>query len=468
MLSIGINRQATFNAGGTLAARIQDMFGGVHEGLYLDVSDSSTVSGSGGSTPSYGELVFSVADKSGNSNNVTFSGQPRYGRHPTSGLRNLINDSDNFVGASGTTPNFRGWQPFSGSTQITTSSAETSPQTNATVCRVFNDDDGGFISTVAFGANYHIRDAGTYTASVYYKTNGTGTKPTVDLVMAFAGLIATFDVSAGTVALSGSTAKHHSSSVTNAGNGWYLCKLSVDCVAADSTSSPVFLGVDASGSYVSFHGHTSEFFISAPQLELGTSRTAFQETASHYDVSQEGQDQVYYLSFEGAEYARIADMGLFGSNVSVLVGATCLTGTPKQSIVHFGDDTSIGMHVHVDASEIKNTAKGNNSGAITVETSDVGGQITFPLKSAIFAETQLSGSSTTITLGSQGHDGTSSSGLGGGSLSAQPLQIGASNTDSTADTFLKGRLYQLVVISKIPTAEEKTTASTIIDAKVGV
>ena len=468
MLSIGINRQATFNAGGALAPRIQDMFGGGHKGLYLDVSDSSTVFGSGGSTPSYGGLVSSVNDKSGNSNNVTFSGKPRYGRHPTSGLRNLINDSDNFVGTSGQSPNFRGWQPFAGSTQLTTSSAETSPETNATVCRVFYDDDGGFISAVPYGVNAHLRDAGTYTASVYYKTNGTGTKPTVDLLVAFAGVIATFDVSAGTVALSGSTAKHHSSSVTNAGNGWYLCKLSVDCVAADSISSPAFIGVDASGSYADFATHTSEFFISAPQLELGTARTAFQETATHYDVSQEGQDQVDYLSFEGAQYGRIADMGDFFTNASVMVGATCLTGTPKQSIVHFGDDTSVGMHVHVDASEIKNTAKGNNSGAITVETSDVGGQITFPLKSAIFAETQLAGSSTTITLGSQGHDGTSSSGLGGGNLNAQPLQIGASNTDSTADTFLKGRLYQLVVISKIPTAEEKTTASTIIDAKVGV
>ncbi len=298
MLGLGINRLTQRNVtGGDGTAPftgIADLFNGGKKGLWLDASDSSTLTASGGGTPDYSDFVATINDKSGNNNHVTFSVTHRYGRHPTSGLRNLINDSDNFVSGYGSQPNTRGWQPFGSVTAISTSSTETSPETGAGVARLYNASNPSnlYISTVPNGTNSWARGAGIYTLSTYFKTNGVGTVPVVDLLMAFAGVVATFDVSAGTVSLAGSTSKHISSSVTSAGNGWYLIKLTADCTSTDVNQVPSFLGVDANGSYSSFANETSEFFLSAPQLELGPPRTAFQEQAIHYKVSNDGQYKV--------------------------------------------------------------------------------------------------------------------------------------------------------------------------------
>ena len=473
MLGLGINRLTQRNVTGgdgtPSFTGIADLFNGGEKGLWLDASDSSTVTDSGGGTPDYGDLVATINDKSGNSNHVTFSVTPRYGRHPTSGLRNLINDSDNFASGTGG----RGWQSFGSVTAISTSSTETSPETGAGVARLYNASNPSnlYISTVPNGTNSWARDAGIYTVSTYFKTNGVGTVPVVDVIIAFAGIVATFDVSAGTVSLAGSTSKHISSSVTSAGNGWYLVKLTADCTSFDASSVPTFLGVDANGSYSSFANETSEFFLSAPQLELGSTRTAFQETATHYDVSQHGQSQVYYLWFQGAEYGSISDIGFNSAldrSVTVVAGVVASTGTPKQTIVHFGDVEDAfgdGVHVHVDNNEIKNKSLGSN--AVTVETSDVGGQIEFPLTSAIFASTNLSTDVVDVSLGSQAHSSTGT-GVNGGTFNNLRLQIGASNTDSTADTFFDGRIYQIIVVNKILTTQETNGVSAIIDAKVGV
>ena len=362
MLGLGINRLTQRNVtGGDGTAPftgIADLFNGGEKGVWLDASDSSTLTASGGGTPDYGDLAATINDKSGNNNHVTFSVTPRYGRHPTSGLRNLINDSDNFVSGYGAQPNSRGWQPLGSITAISTSSTETSPETGAGVARLYNASSSSnlYISTIANGTNPWARDAGIYTVSTYFKTNGVGTKPVVDILISFAGIVATFDVSAGTVSLAGATSKHISSSVTSAGNGWYLLKLTVDCTYADRAHNPTFLGVDANGSYSSFANETAEYFLSAPQLELGTTRTAFQETATHFDVSQQGQSQVYYLWFQGAEYGSISDIGYNSGlerSITVVAGVVSSTGTPKQTIAHIGDveDTlSAGVHVHRHAS----------------------------------------------------------------------------------------------------------------------
>ena len=473
MLGLGINRLTQRNVtSGEPSFSITDLFSGGLKGVWLDASDSSTLTASGGGTPDYSDTVATINDKSGNNNHVTFSVTPRYGRHPTSGLRNLINDSDNFVAAYGTTPHFRGWQPFGSATDISTSTTETSPVTGAGVARLYNASDANntYIAMTPNGINNTIRDAGIYTLSAYFKTNGVGTKPVVDILVSFAGIVATYDVSAGTVSLAGATSKHISSSVTSASNGWYLIKLTVDCTSSDANSTPTFIGVDANGSYSSFANETSEFFLSAPQLELGTTRTAFQETATHYDVSEHGQSHVYYLWFQGAEYGSISDIGfsMIDQAATVVAGVVATAGTPQQTIVHIGDveGTDEGVHVHVDSSEIKNKSKGNS--AVTVETSDVGGQIEFPLTTAIFASVNLGAGQTLVSLGSQGHEGIDNSSLGGGNFFGVGLQIGASNTDSTADTFFDGRIYQIVAINKILTTDETNEVSTIIDDKVGV
>lgn len=476
MLGLGINRltQRNVTRGEAVAPfSIVDLFSGGLKGVWLDASDSSTLTASGGGSPDYSDSVATINDKSGNNNHVTFSVAPNYGRHPTSGLRNLLNDSDNFVSSYGSNPNARGWTPFGSNTSISTSTTETSPETGAGVARLYNTASANnpYVSIFPAGMNNWARSAGIYTASAYFKTNGVGTKPVVDILISFAGIVATYDVSAGTVSLAGATSKHISSSVTSAGNGWHLLKLTVDCASSDDISTPTFLGVDANGSYSSFANETAEYFLSAPQLELGTTRTAFQETATHYDVSQHGQSQVYYLWLQGAEYGSISDIGFnsgFDQNATVVAGIVATAGTPKQTIVHIGDaeGTDVGVHVHVDSSEIKNKSRGNS--AVTVETSDVGGQIEFPLTTAIFASTSLSTSTTTVSLGSQGHEGTSSSSLGGSNFYGVGLQIGASNTDSTADTFFDGRIYQIIVVNKILTTDETNNVSSIIDDKVGV
>lgn len=489
MYGLGINKLGTLNtsgSGGSGVPTILNLFGSGENGFWYDISDISvlfkdTAGTSAVTTPS--NLVKRINDKSGNGNDLVFSSAggtyPRYTKHPESGLRNRLGDSNTLVQVASNDEGGRGWKGFVGNNSATTDSTA-SPETGADSFKIFRvaSEGGSFISWLA-NSVLTTDNNENHTLSVYFKPTGNGTQPVTDLMFLLGTLQVSFDVSAGTVTLAGTTANHSSSSVTDAGNGWYLLKTTVSNMGNNNIA---FFGLDSSGSYTSFTGESSEFLLSAPQLEVGSSRTTFQTTTNNFNVTQPNEDSVFCLTFEGdrtddaygildtsaGDYA----YGNFVDSVSLIAGVSVDYGSTERSIVDMTKNNTLGTiansRLYVDSGEFKHLAGGTST--TTTVTSDVGGALSFPIKASVFTGVDISGDSNTISLGSQGHSDSTTSNLGSGDFWQQlpDIQIAASDISSTPTNFFKGGLYQLVLVERLLTATEESQMSVIVDGKVGV
>jgi len=488
MYGLGINKLGTLNtsgSGGSGVPAILNLFSSGENGFWYDISDTSVLfTDTGGTsavtTPS--QLVKRINDKSGNSNNLVFSSAggtyPRYTKHPTSGFRNRIADSNTLTQSPSSAGGGRGWTHFASQNSSTTDST-TSPETAADSFKIFKtaSDEGGFLSWLASTRNTDNNES--HTLSVYFKPTGNGTQPVTDLMFLFGQLQVLFDVSAGTFTLVGTTANHSSSSVTDAGNGWYLLKTTVSNMGNNNVA---FFGLDSSGSYTSFNGETSEFLLSAPQLEVGSSRTTFQTTTNKYNVTQPNEGSVFCLTFEGdasVDAYGILDTsagdytyGNFVDSVSLIAGVAVDYGSTERSIVDITKNgnvaTNSNSRLYIDSNEFKHFAGGSST--TTTVTSDAGGALSFPIKASVFTGVDISADSNTISLGSQGHSDSTTSDLGSGSffVDLPDIQIAASDISSTPANFFKGGLYQLVLVERLLTATEEAQMSIIVDGKVGV
>ena len=489
MYGLGINKLGTLNtsgSGGSGVPTILNLFSSGENGFWYDISDTSVLfTDTGGTTavtaPS--QLVKRINDKSGNSNNLVFSSAggtyPRYTKHPESGLRNRLPDSNTLTQAASGNEGGRGWSNFAALNSATTDSTA-SPETGADSFKIFktSPQDGGFISWKP-NSVLPVDNNESHTLSVYFKPTGNGTQPVTDLMLLVGQLQVLFDVSAGTFTLAGITANHSSSSVTDAGNGWYLLKTTVSNMG---NSNIGFFGLDSSGSYTSFSGETSEFLLSAPQLEVGSSRTTFQTTTNKYNVTQPNEGSVFCLTFEGDKSTdaygildtSIGDYtyGNFVDSVSLIAGVAVDYGSTERSIVDMtkngNNDINSNSRLYIDSNEFKHFAGGSST--TTTVTSDVGGALSFPIKASVFTGVDISADSNTISLGSQGHSDSTTSDLGSGNffVDIPDIQIAASDISSTPANFFKGGLYQLVLVERLLTATEESQMSIIVDGKVGV
>lgn len=484
MYGLGINRLGTLNTSGSGSGvpSITDLFSNGENGFWYDASDTSVLfTDTAGTTAvtAVGQQVKRINDKSGNGNHLVFETNkyPRYSKHPTTGSRNRIADSNTLAQASSNTDDegLRGWQNFAAKNNGTTDST-TSPQTGADSFKIFktSTQEGIYNSWKANGVLSTDNNI-PHTLSVYFKPTGNGTRPVTDLMFLMGQLQVIFDVSAGTYTLAGTTSNHSSSSVTDAGSGWYLLKTTVSNMGNNNIA---FFGVDSGGSFTTFNGETSEFLLSAPQLEVGSSRTTFQTTTSLYNVTEPNASYVYSLTFQGDEYgmfdASVPEYiyGNFVDNISVIAGVSVDYGSTERTIVDLTkngtNNSNARSRLYIDNNEFKHLGGGGTY--TTVVTSDVGGALSFPIKASVFTGVDINADINTISLGSQGHSDSTTSDLGSSSfwIENTDLEIGASNIQSTASNQFKGKLHQLVLVERILTATEQTTMSAIVDNKVGV
>ena len=484
MYGLGINRLGTLNTSGSGSGvpNITDLFSNGENGFWYDASDTSVLfTDTAGTTAvtAVGQQVKRINDKSGNGNHLVFETDkyPRYSKHPTTGSRNRLADSNTLTQAQTQTDaeGFRGWQNFANLNSGTTDST-TSPQTGADSFKIFKtaSQEGIYISWKAGGV-LSTDNNETHTLSVYFKPTGNGTRPVTDLMFLMGQLQVIFDVSAGTYTLAGTTSNHSSSSVTDAGSGWYLLKTTVSNMGNNNVA---FFGVDSAGNFGTFNGESSEFLLSAPQLEVGSSRTTFQTTTSLYNVTEPNASFVYSLTFEGNDYGILDTSageylyGNFVDNISVIAGVSVDYGSTERTIVDLTKNGTNNINarsrLYIDNNEFKHLGGGGTY--TTVVTSDVGGTLSFPIKASVFSDVDISANRNTISLGSQGHPASSASDLGNGTfhVDVPDIQIGASNIESTASNQFKGKLHQLVLVERLLTATEQTTMSAIVDNKVGV
>ncbi len=491
MYGLGINRLGTLNTFGSGSGSdsgvpsITDLFSNGENGFWYDASDTSVLfTDTAGTTTvtAVGQEVKRINDKSGNGNHLVFETDryPRYSKHPTTGSRNRLADSNTLTRAQNQDNDlegFRGWQNYSATTRCTTDNT-TSPQTGADSFKVYNtsSDSGSFISWQARGI-LNTDDNETHTLSVYFKPTGNGTHPVTDLALLVGQLQVFFDVSAGTYTLAGTTSNHSSSSVTDAGNGWYLLKTTVSNMGIDNI---VFFGVDSSGSFTSFSGESSEFLLSAPQFEVGSSRTTFQTTTNLYNVTEPNASFVYSLTFDGTDYGMFDAAGgeySYGTNVDAITlfaGVSVDYGKAEKTIIDLTKsgttNTTAKSRLYIDNNEFEHFAGG--VGSSTAVTSDFPSPLSFPVKATVFANLDISSNINRITLGSQGHLAFTTTDLGSGSFYSTPpdIQIGASDISSTSlgSTGFLGKLHQLVLVERLLTSTEESTMGNIIDDYVGV
>ena len=484
MYGLGINRLGTLNTSGSGSGvpSITDLFSNGENGFWYDASDTSVLFTDTAGTTAVtvvGQEVKRINDKSGNGNHLVFETDkyPRYSKHPTTGSRNRLADSNTLARASSNTDDegFRGWENFANLNSATTDST-TSPRTGADSFKIYKtaSQEGIYISWKPRGVLF-TDDNETHTLSVYFKPTGNGTQPVTDLMLLVGQLQVFFDVSAGTYALAGITSNHSSSSVTDAGNGWYLLKTTVSNMGNDNIA---FFGVDSTGTFGTFNGETSEFLLSAPQFEVGSSRTTFQTTTSLYNVTEPNASFVYSLTFEGNDYGMFDTSeteytyGNFVDNISVIAGVSVDYGSTERTIIDLSENPPAGSNaksrLYIDNNEFKHLGGGGTY--TTVVTSDVGGALSFPIKASVFTGVDMGTDTNTISLGSQGHSDSTTSDLGSATfhVNIPDIEIGASNIVSTASNQFKGKLHQLVLVERLLTATEQTAMSVIVDNKVGV
>jgi hypothetical protein len=84
------------------------------------------------------------------------------------------------------------------------------------------------------------------------------------------------------------------------GDGWYRCQVAIS--AAIAGSNPVVIGATTGDNVSSYAGTAgSGIFIWGAQLELGSTATAYQRVTSTFDVTEAGQPDNFFLSFDGID-----------------------------------------------------------------------------------------------------------------------------------------------------------------------
>lgn len=487
MYGLGINRLGTLNTSGSGSGvpNITDLFSNGENGFWYDASDTSVLfTDTAGTTAvtTVGEQVKRINDKSGNGNHLVFETDkyPRYSKHPATGLRNRLADSNTLTQASTTSDaeGVRGWGTFAASNSCTTDST-TSPETGADSFKVFKtpSDDAGYVSWKANGV-LSTDNNETHTLSVYFKPTGNGTRPVTDLMFLVGQLQVLFDVSAGTFTLNGTTSNHSSSSVTDAGNGWYLLKTTVSNMGNNNIA---FFGVDSGGSFASFNGETSEFLLSAPQLEVGSSRTTFQTTTSLYNVTEPNASYVYSLTFEGNSYGILDESAgdyTFANSTSAVTtiagvhadygGGSSASYTLTALTKNGNTLTTAKSSLFIEADEFKHYAGGTSVN--TVITSDNPSSLSFPIKASVFASVDISTNHNSIVISDLDNAASSNTDLGSGSfyLSQPDIQLFSDNIQSTPINQFKGNLMQLIFVERLLTATERTNMSSIVDGYIGL
>ena len=142
-------------------------------------------------------------------------------------------------------------------TNITLTGSQTDPF-GGTTASLFND---GTVNGQHYINQFLSLSSNVYTFSVYAKS---GTTNYVGLFGSVAGQGAFFNLNTGAFSanLVGAPTAY---SITNAGNGWYRCSITIT-----TSSSNFYVYMSEDGTNFSFTGTSKTIYVAAPQLEVGT------------------------------------------------------------------------------------------------------------------------------------------------------------------------------------------------------
>jgi hypothetical protein len=379
-------------------------------GVWYDPSDLTTMfTDTTGTTPAtVGSAVALLLDKSGNGINATqatLAARPILGRVPSVGRRNLLVRTEEFDNAAWT-KTFSG----AGSAPVVTANAGTDPLGGTTAERVvFTLPSGAAIGDISLLTQAFTYTAGNHIFSVWVRSN-TGQNQTFIL-----------------------TNENIQSSVLTATTAWQRFSF-----VRNATGGASSCGIRIRGTQT---GDSADLLIWGAQLELGSTATAYQRVGSTFDVTEAGQPDNYYLSFDGVDDSMVTPTITPGVvQVQVFAGVRKLSDDARGTIVeHSATIDSNNGAFHLTAPNAASATFGFESKGTTL--TDAVASATAPITSVLTGLGDIAGDTATIRVnGAQQDQDTGDQGTG--NYLAYPLYIGRRGGTTLP---LDGQIFSLIV-----------------------
>jgi hypothetical protein len=441
-----------------------DVGNGQHQVIFTALSTSSTIGLLVGGTGSATFDNISVRELPGNHATQTSApSRPTLARVPEGGRRNLLESThDLTVWAN------------SGGDGITKVRNETGIDGVANTATTLTDDFPAFegISKSVTVAN----DSSPYTVSVHVKkTTSASNFPGVSLSFAGGTTLTyqvTIDTDNGAAADRGSADAVSGITVTDEGDFWRVSYSGANNSTGNTTASIIIYPAVTTTYGAAWSGAaTGSAVFDAPQLEAGSSATAYQKVVDEYDITEAGVTSLDYLSFDGSDDGMATASIDFTSTdkMSVFAGVEKLSETTTSVFVELSQD--IGTNSNSFVSSV-NAASGNQDwyalarGSLAIaSTMQVASNDSQDAKVAYTSLHDISGDSTILRLnGSQIGEATGDKGTG--NFGNYPLNIGARN--NAGSLRIEGNLYGLIVRGATSTTAEITNTEAYLATRSGV
>jgi hypothetical protein len=250
--------------------------------------------------------------------------------------------------------------------------------------------------------------------------------------------LATGAIGSTTGLSAGTTVTLDNSSITNEGNGWYRCSITITVTASTNFGFAVGLA-NADGSSTITGG--SSLFIWGAQLETGSSATAYQKVGLTSDVTESGKRDCWGLLFDGSDDSlQTASVDFSATDkMTVMTGVRKLIDSAAYTVIaELTADISINVGGFVLAPNI-GTYEMFSKGTVLASASASG--YTAPITNVVSSTLDIAGDSIVLRVnGSQ--VATSSGNQGSSNFSNAAFFIGSRGGSSLR---LNGLIYTLIV-----------------------
>ena len=358
---------------------------------------------------------------------ATSSRRPAYARRPKSGIRNLLQRTEEFENAY--------W--FKLNTTVESNTLETTdPLGGNTATKLSVTSGSRRVKASVTGCT-----AGeVFVFSFYGKA---GTTPTITFLISNTGesvfTSGAFDVATQTLSgvLSGYVTGR---SVSDVGNGWY--RFTINCV--------IPAGQNTIAVNVGYPNASTTSYVWRAQLESGTTATPYQRVTNQFDVTESGQPSINYLWFDGIDDCLQSATAINFTNsdeMTVCVGARKATGLNGGLIAELtnssgGNNGSFGLFYPLSSSS-SNQIQGRSRGTIQADAPVAG--FTGEQLRVLTMQSKIAAPYVRVRVDAvQQAENTATQGTG--NYANDFLNIGSRNQ---ASTFFQGHLNSGFIINRI-------------------